>query len=123
MTMIKRTVLAIAIAGTLMTPASAQAQVPGHGLYRSKSDARAQTVAFARTIYLDLEWATDFWVVHASQCSRIHSRSVECRYQVQGNATGYTCEDTLRVTLSRYTARRSLTTPYEAACFESEPDY
>jgi hypothetical protein len=79
----------------------------------SKGRAQAKTASVARSLYLDLDFATDYGVERASSCSRRGSSVVECDYWV-GDPEGTVCTDTLRVRRTSYGV--TWTAPYESDC-------
>ena len=101
----------LAAATVLAVPAS-PAMAAG---YLSKGGARAKTVSVARSLYLDLDFATAYGVERASSCSRLGYSVVECDYSLYGDADGMVCDHAVRVRRTS-SGGLSYSFPYKADC-------
>jgi hypothetical protein len=101
----------LAAAAVLAVPAS-PAVAAG---WLSKGRAQAKTASVARSLYMKLDFATDYGVERASSCTRLGSSVVECDYSLYGEADGIVCDDAVRVRLTSY-GRLTYTFPYKSDC-------
>src|SRR4051794_22365128 len=65
--------------------------------YLSKGQARAKTTSVVRSMYLDLDFATSYWVEPASRCSRRGYSVVQCDWELYDDTSDIACPGKTRV--------------------------